>query len=102
MLIEQLTGAACARLLELTFGPGAAEPRTVGGSFLLRPFPRGAFFELFQIDQIAHAGLHHAGSVVIAAMHSIDEVGWVPVASEFGGYVRASSIVIYEIPHYAV
>jgi hypothetical protein len=47
MLIEQLTGAVGARLLELTFGPGAAEPRTIGGSFLLRSFPRGALFELF-------------------------------------------------------
>jgi hypothetical protein len=102
MLIEQLTGAVCARLFELAFGPGAAEPRTIGGSFLLRSFPCGSFFELFQIDQIAHAGPRHTGSAVVAAMYSIDEVGWVPIASGFGGYVQAGSIVIYEIPHYAV
>jgi hypothetical protein len=46
MLIEQVTGAFGARLLELAFGPGAAEPRAIGGRFLFRSFPRRALFEL--------------------------------------------------------
>ena len=33
MLIQVFTGAFGAQFLEFTFGPGAAEPRAVGGGF---------------------------------------------------------------------
>jgi hypothetical protein len=43
--------------------------------------------------------------VVVATMPSIDERVRVPVELtrlKFSGYAQASSILIYEIPHYAV
>jgi hypothetical protein len=105
MLIEQLAGAVCALLIDGALGPGTAEPRAIGSSFLLRPLPRHALLELFQVDQIPHACPRHAGLIVIETMRSVDECVRVPVEltrSEFGGYAQGGSILIYEIPHYAV
>jgi hypothetical protein len=79
MLIEQSVGTACAQFVERAFGPGAAESCAVGGSFEFRSVSRGALFELFQVDQIPHASLRHAASVVIATMQSIDERVLIPV-----------------------
>jgi hypothetical protein len=73
MLIEQITGTACVEFVERPLGLGAAEPCAIGGGFPLRLVSCCALFELFQIDQIPHAGLLHAASVVIATMKSIDE-----------------------------
>jgi hypothetical protein len=73
MLIEQITAAACALLFERALRFGAAEPRTIAGGFLRRPFAACALLELFQIDHITHAGPRHADSVVSATMQSIDE-----------------------------
>jgi hypothetical protein len=103
MLIEQVTGAAGACLVERALGLGAAEPRAIGGGFLLRPLAPCTLLELFQIDQIPHAGPRHVDSVVIATMPSIDERVQISVEftpAKLGGYAPASSILIYEIPHY--
>jgi hypothetical protein len=101
MLIQVFTGALGAQLLELTFGPGAAEPGAIGGGFLFRPLFRNALSELFQIDQIPHAGPRHADLVVIATMSPIDECVRVPfnlTRSKFSGCALSSSILIYEFP----
>ena len=102
MLIEQFAGALVLRILALAFGARAAESRAIGDRFLPGTVTRGAFPELFQIDQIPHAGPRHADLVVIKTMPSIDECVRVPCASKSGGYAQAGSILIYEIPHYAV
>jgi hypothetical protein len=101
MLIEQFAGALSALFLELTFGPGAAEPGAVGGGFLLRPLLRDALPELFQIDQIPHGGPRHVNLVVVTTMPPIDELVRVPsnlTRSKFSGCALASSILIYEFP----
>jgi hypothetical protein len=101
MLIEQITGAAGAQFVERALGPGAAEPHAIGGGFLLRPVSRRALLELFQIDQIPHAGLRPADSVVNATMPSTDERLQIAVelpASKFGGCALAGSILMYKFP----
>jgi hypothetical protein len=101
MLIEQIVGAFCAQLVECTPGLGAPEPRAIGGGFLLRAISRGALLELFQIDQVPHAGPRHAASVVIATMQPIDERVQIPVeftASRIGGCALASSTLIMKFP----
>jgi hypothetical protein len=101
MLIQVFTGALGAQLLELTFGPGAAEPGAIGGGFLFRPLLRNALPELFQIDQIPHGGPRHADLVVVATMPSIDERVRVPVEltrSKFSGCALSSSILIMKSP----
>src|SRR5580698_6932383 len=102
MLIQLFTGAVGAQFLELTFGPGAAELRAIGGGFLFRPLFRNALPELFQIDQIPHGGPRHADLVVIATMPSIDEeyvrVPFELTQSKFGGYALACSILIMNSP----
>jgi len=101
MLIEQIIGAACAQLVKRALRLGAAEPRAIGGGFLLRPLSCRALLELFQIDQIPHAGPRHAGSVVVATMQSID--GYVQIsvelaAAKLSGYALVSSILIMKFP----
>jgi len=101
MLIEQIIGAACAQLVKRALRLGAAEPRAIGGGFLLRPFSCRALLELFKIDQIPHAGPRHAGSVVVATMQSID--GYVQIsvelaAAKLSGYALVSSILIMKFP----
>jgi hypothetical protein len=101
MLIQVFTGAVGAQFLELTFGPGTAEPRAIGGGFLFRPLFRNALPELFQIDQIPHGDPRHANLVVMATMPSIDECVRVPfelTQSKFGGYALACSILIMNSP----
>jgi hypothetical protein len=101
MLIQVFTGALGAQLLELTFGPGAAEPGAIGGGFLFRPPLRNALPELFQIDQIPHGDPRHADLVVVATMPSIDERVRVPVEltrSKFSGCALSSSILIMKSP----
>jgi len=105
MLIEQLAGTLVARFLAFAFGSGAAEPGTVGGSFLLCLLPVDALLELLEVDQIPHGRLRHASPAGGVAMQSIDERVRATLeltASKCGGYAQASSIFIYEIPHYAV
>jgi hypothetical protein len=104
MLIEQIIGAASAQLVKRALRLGAAEPRAIGGGFLIRPLSCRALLELFQIDQIPHTGPRHAGSVVVATMQSIDggvQISVELAAAKLGGYALVSSILIYEIPHYA-
>jgi hypothetical protein len=72
MLIQQITGTVCVQFVERAFGLGAAEPRTIGGSFEFRPVSRCALLELFQIDQITHASPHYGASLVITTMQSMD------------------------------
>jgi hypothetical protein len=98
MLIEQLAGAFAARLLELAFGPRAAEAGAIGGGILFRPLPRYALLELFEIDQVPHAGPRHASPVVIETMQSFDEGGKVRFVCKSGGYAPASSILIIKFP----
>src|SRR6202046_2266668 len=99
MLIQLFTGALGAQLLELTFGPGAAEPGAIGGGFLFRPLLRNALPELFQIDQIPHGGPRHADLVVVATMPSIDERVRVELTrSKFSGCALSSSILIMKSP----
>jgi hypothetical protein len=99
MLIQVFTGALGAQLLELTFGPGAAELGAIGGGFLFRPRLRNALPELFQIDQIPHGGPRHADLVVVATMPSIDERVRVELTrSKFSGCALSSSILIMKSP----
>ena len=101
MLIEQIIGAACAQLVKRALRLGAAEPRAIGGGFLLRPLSCRALLELFQIDQIPHAGPRHAGSVVVATMQSIDggvQISVELAAAKLGGYALVSSILIMKFP----
>jgi hypothetical protein len=83
MLIQMLAGAFAAQLLKLALGPGAAEPRAIGGGFLFRPLLRNALPELLQVDQIPHAVPRHACLVVVETKPSNDERVRVPV-SRFG------------------
>jgi hypothetical protein len=101
MLIEQIIGAACAQLVKRTLRLGAAEPRAIGDGLLLRPLSCRALLELFQIDQIPHAGPRHAGSVVVATMQSIDggvQISVELAAAKLGGYALVSSILIMKFP----
>ena len=101
MLIEQIIGAASAQLVKRALRLGAAEPRAIGGGFLLRPLSCRALLELFQIDQIPHAGPRHAGSVVVATMQSIDggvQISVELAAAKLGGYALVSSILIMKFP----
>jgi len=101
MLIEQIIGAACAQFVKRALRLGAAEPRAIGGGFLLRALSCRTLLELFQIDQIPHAGPRHAGSVVVATMQSIDggvQISVELAAAKLGGYALVSSILIMKFP----
>jgi hypothetical protein len=98
MLIEQLAGALGLRILALAFSARTAESCAIGGRVLLGAFARRAFPELFQVDQVPHAGPRHADLIVVKTMPTIDECVRVPCASKSDGYAQVGSILIMKFP----
>ena len=59
MLIQKLTGAACATLVQDALRLAAAKSGTFSGGLFFRLLSPGALFELPEIDQFPHADLRH-------------------------------------------
>jgi hypothetical protein len=62
VLVEKFASAILPMLIACAFGPGPAEPGTVGVGLHGRLFSLASLFESLEVDHIAHAGLHHPAS----------------------------------------
>jgi hypothetical protein len=99
VLIEQLAGTFAARFLKLAFGLRATKSRAIGGRFRFRLTAPGALPEPFQIDQIPHNGPRHAGWLWVGEGALVCGGS---ITLQIIGSTLESSILIYQIPYYAV